>query len=239
MTDRSAVKYLSLSVAAGIAAGIVVLYLYGATQKDDKEAAQAELVQLAEANQAACKRDPTVAAKILGAGVCQQTKEIVERPPAEKGDPGATGARGPVGPPGPAGPPGPQGSPGPAGRPGATGRPGPTPGCLILITKCQGQPGVDGLTGAPGQPGTPGTAGVDGKDGAPGTPGADGKDGAPGEPGKDGAPGKDGPPGPPGPAGPAGPTCEAGSSLQKQHVVTTEQPTGVWVLNCVLDEQLP
>lgn len=39
--------------------------------------------------------------------------------------------------------------------------------------------------------------------------------------------------------GPPGPTCPEGSTLQKQQVVTTEAPTGLWILACVLTDQNP
>lgn len=45
--------------------------------------------------------------------------------------------------------------------------------------------------------------------------------------------------GEPGKQGEAGPTCPEGSTLQKQQVLTTEAPTGLWVLACVLDDQNP
>lgn len=49
----------------------------------------------------------------------------------------------------------------------------------------------------------------------------------------------DGKQGPSGPAGPAGPVCEAGSTPQKKEVMTSEEPTGLWVILCVLDDQTP
>lgn len=39
--------------------------------------------------------------------------------------------------------------------------------------------------------------------------------------------------------GPPGPTCPEGSTLQKQQIVTTEFPTGLWVQLCVLTDQNP
>lgn len=227
MSERRALSLLALAMSAGVAAGIVVLWINGVAQRDDKEAAQSELTGLAEQVQAACLGDPATARKILGADACGKSKEIVERPPAEKGDPGATGARGPAGPTGPAGPRGPAG---PAGPPGAAGR---TPPCVLQLGGCDGRDGKDGAAGQDGPTGPAGPAGADGVAGKDGAPGADGQDG---EPGKDGAPGKDGPPGPP---GPAGPSCEPGSTLQKQQVITTETPTGTWILACVLDDQNP
>lgn len=234
MSDHAAARFgsvkLLVGVAVGIAASVVGLWLYGATQKGDKEQAQAELVQLAEANQRACKSNPAQAAQILGAGVCQQTKEIVERPPAEKGDPGATGPRGPQGPAGPAGPQGPRGVPGPQGIAG------PSPGCLILISRCQGGQGPQGVQGLTGAPGDQGEAGPPGPQGEPGEAGPKGESGTAGPAGPQGEAGAVGPQGPP---GPAGPSCPEGSALKQQQVVTTEQPTGVQVLACVLDDQSP
>lgn len=221
MTERTAVRYLMVSVGAGIAAAIVVLWIYGATQKDDKQQAQAELVQSAETIKAACAKDPATVRTLLGTDACTKAKEITERPPAQKGD---TGARGPMGP---------QGPRGPAGPPGRAGTNGASPGCLILVSKCQGPPGprgFQGLTGPTGPAGADGADPVDGKDGV------DGADGADGAAGKDGAPGKEGPPGPPGPAGPA---CPDGSSLQTVHVITTEAPTGTAVQACVITDQNP
>lgn len=227
MSDRSAVKFLSLSIAAGIAASVVVLWIYGTTQKDDKQQAQAELVSLAEANQRACKSDPVTAARVLGAGVCQQTKEIVDRPPAEKGDPGAVGARGAQGEKGPKGD---------KGDPGTSGRNGQSPGCLILVSKCQGPQGPRGPQGLTGGLGP---AGGEGPTGPGGPAGEQGPKGDQGDLGPKGDRGDQGDQGPIGPQGPAGPTCPNGSSLQKQHVITTEAPAGTWVLVCVLDDQNP
>jgi hypothetical protein len=200
---------------------LIGLALYGTRQKDDKQDAQAELVGLAEANQAACRRFGTVEAeKVLGAGKCQQTKEIVERPPAEKGEPGA---RGPVGPQGPAGPQGPRGPSGPAGANGVS------PGCLILVSKCQGAEGPRGFPGLTGPPGAAGEAGP------AGPAGEQGPKGEAGDQGPKGDQGDQGPEGPQGPPGPAGPACPTGSTLQTRHVNTSEEPTGTAVLVCVLD----
>jgi len=227
MTDRTAVRYLSLAIAAGIAAGIVVLWIYGATQKDDKQQAQAELVQSAETIKAACAKDPAQVRVLLGTDACTKAKEITERPAAEKGDPGA---RGPIGPQGPAGPPGPRG---PAGAVGQAGRNGTTPGCLILVSKCQGSTGPRGIPGLTGPSGGTGAAGP------AGPAGPAGEQGPAGDPGPPGSQGDPGPAGPQGPQGPAGPSCPAGSTLQTQHVMTTEAPTGIAVAVCVLTDQNP
>lgn len=230
MTDRTAVRYLSLAVAAGIAAGIVVLWLYGATQKDDKRQAQAELVQSAETIKAACNRDPGAVRALLGTDACTKAKEITERPPAEKGDPGA---RGPIGPAGPAGPQGPRGPVGPVGQ---AGRNGTSPGCLILVSKCQGAEGPRGFPGLTGPSGAAGEAGPAGPAGPAGEAGPKGDQGPAGEQGPKGDQGEVGPQGP---VGPAGPSCPAGSTLQTLNVMTEESPTGTAVQVCVLDDQNP
>lgn len=216
-------------------AALVITSLDASDQRDAKEASQSELVALAEANQAACQKDPTTAARILGPGVCSKAQEIVDRPPVEKGDPGAPGARGPVGPPGPQGPQGPRGPVGPAGVDGQT------PGCLILVTKCQGPSGPRGLVGLVGPQGPAGDAGEtgpQGEAGPAGPQGAQGEQGPAGEQGPKGDPGEtgpQGPAGPQGPLGPAGPSCPDGSTLRQQQVVTTENPAGTPALICVVD----
>lgn len=53
--------------------------------------------------------------------------------------------------------------------------------------------------------------------------------------GKDGAPSTV--PGPPGPMGPPGPACPADATLQKKMVITTEEPTGLLVAVCVMNDQ--
>lgn len=199
------------------------------SQKNDAEVGQAvakdELRDLALKNKAACERDPVKARQVLGANVCEQSKDIVDRPKPEKGD---TGARGPVGPAGPQGEQGPRGPAGPAGPPGANGR---TPGCLILASQCQGDQGPRGFPGLTGPSGTAGEAGP------AGPAGPAGEAGPKGDPGAQGPDGEQGPVGPQGPPGPAGPSCPAGSTLQKQHFSTTETPTGVEAYVCVLDPE--
>lgn len=160
-----------------------------------EDIAQQELVTLALKNRAACERDPVGAAKVLGPGVCQDAKEITERPPAEKGEPGEPGARGPAGPQGeegPRGPAGPQGATGPRGPAGVDGS---SPACLLTANACTGPTGAQGLPGADGkdgQVGPEGPAGKDGQNGSDGVDGKDGADGAPGERGAQGTPGVDG-----------------------------------------------
>lgn len=233
MTRERVWPAVSVLAIAGAAAALVVAVLNGSEQRGDKEVAQSELSSLAEQVQAACLRDPVTARKILGADACGKSKEIVERPPAEKGDPGEPGARGAVGPAGPQGPAGPRG---PAGPQGIAGQ---SPGCLILVTKCQGPSGprgIQGLMGATGDQGPQGEAGQTGPQGIQGEQGPVGEQGPKGEPGEQGP---QGPAGPQGPPGPAGPSCPDGSTLQRQQIVTTENPAGVWILVCVLDDQNP
>lgn len=247
MSERTAVRFLSLSIAAGIAAAIVVLYINGVTQKDDKQQAQAELVQSAEKIKAACTTNPAQVRALLGTDACTKAKEITERPAAEKGDPGAVGPSGAPGRPGPAGRPG----PGPSTAQVATavtaycsgGRcagKSPTPAQVAAAVaaycaskgECAGPTGTQGEQGSEGKQGPPPTdaqvaAAVTQYCGQETSPcrGADGADSTV--------------PGPAGPAGPAGPSCPAGSTLQTQHVLTTEAPTGIAVAVCVLTDQNP
>lgn len=218
------------------AAGLIATTVQKQDAEDGQAAAASELADLATKNRAACVRLGAKAAeKVLGAGVCQQAKEIVERP--IEGKPGATGARGPVGPAGPQGSPGPTGPSGPPGPVGPRGVAGASPGCLILITQCRG---AQGPTGATGLTGAQGPAGEQGATGATGPAGEQGPKGETGATGQQGTPGEPGAVGPSGPPGPAGPSCEPGSSLQKQQVLTSEAPiVGVWILACVLDDQNP
>lgn len=212
-------------------------FLITTLQKQDAEtgqaAAQNELADLAAKNRAACVRmGANAAEKVLGRGVCQQAKEIVERP--VEGKQGEPGARGPVGPQGPQGAQGPAGPAGPTGPVGPAGRNGASPGCLILVTQCRGPEGPPGVPGLTGPTGPAGETGATGPTGPQGETGPKGETGAIGPQGETGAKGEQGIP------GPAGPPCEPGSTLQKQQVLTTEAPvTGVWILACVLDDQNP
>lgn len=207
--------------------GLVLTQLQKQSAETGQAVAKDELRDLALKNKAACERDPVKARQVLGANVCQQSKEIVDRPKPEKGD---TGARGPVGPQGEPGEKGPRGPAGPAGPAGANGR---TPGCLILVSQCEGDQGPRGF------PGLTGPSGAAGEAGPAGPAGPAGEAGPKGEPGVQGPAGDQGPVGPQGPAGPAGPSCPDGSSLQKQHVTTTETPTGVEAYVCVVDPENP
>lgn len=227
MTSKAVLWVLAVIGFMGGLSGLAVTAYDRQQQADDKQAAQTELADLAEKNRQACERNPAQAAKVLGAGVCQQAKAITERPPAEKGDPGVPGARGPVGPQGPAGPQGPTGPRGPQGVAGQT------PPCILLIGGCVGKQGPPGATGAAG------TAGEQGATGPKGETGPAGPEGEAGPAGPQGEPGAQGPAGPQGPPGPAGPSCPAGSHSEKQEVLTTEHPAGVWIVVCVLDDQTP
>jgi len=160
-------------------------------------------------------------------------KEII----GKQGVPGGQGVQGIQGPPGP------QGIQGPPGIQGVRGLPGSSPACLLEPSRCigaTGQPGavstVPGPKGEEGKPGADST--VAGPQGEQGKPGADstvaGPEGQAGKPGADSTV-----PGPQGKQGPPGPDCPTGSTLQKQQVVTTEAPLGIWVVACVLDDQNP
>lgn len=231
---RSRFLFPAVAVAGMVlgAAGLVVTSLQKTDAVDRAETSETELADLAAKNQAACKRLGVAAAeKALGPGVCQQTKQIVDRP--VKGDPGERGPRGPVGPAGPEGPKGPVGPEGPAGP---AGKPGQSPGCLILVTKCQGPAGPQGVPGLT-------VTGPEGPTGPQGPEGPEGPKGPTGPAGPGGPAGPEGPEGPQGPIGPPGtpgPACPEGSTLQKQQVLTVEQPVlGVWILACVLTDQNP
>jgi len=206
------------------ATGLIVTTVQKQTAETGQAVARSELQGLAEKNQAACKADRAQAEKILGAGVCQQTKEIVERPPAEKGDPGEPGARGAVGPQGPAGPQGPIGPEGIAGPRGPQGVTGPPPGCALLTSGCVGAQG------------TQGPAGEAGPAGARGEPGLQGEQGEAGPKGETGETGPQGPPGIPGPDSSAVKCAEAGGELQRLTVRTSDSlPTDTAeILVCVL-----
>lgn len=224
---RAALGTLAVLGFVGGMSGLAITAYDRNQQEDSKQVAQNELADLAAKNKAACERDPAAAAKVLGAGVCQQAKEITERPPAEKGERGEPGARGP------AGPQGEQGPAGPRGPRGAQGLAGPPPGCELLTSGCVGARGPQGVAGPAGAEGPAGEAGPKGETGPAGPQGEAGPAGPQGEQGTQG------PAGPQGPPGPAGPSCPAGSHLEQLHVVTTEQPTGVWIVGCVLDDQTP
>lgn len=205
-------------------------------QKQDAEdtavASAVELQRLAEQNQAACKRLGVAAAeKVLGRGVCQQAKEIVDRP-GPPGRQGETGARGPMGPAGEQGPRGPQGVAGPAGPRGPQGVAGPPPGCALLSSGCVGQTGPTGATGATGATGEAGPKGATGERGLEGPIGQAGESGPMGPQGPQG---ERGPQGIPGPDSSVAKCAELNGELKK---VTVQTPTlePIDVLVCVLPQ---
>lgn len=223
-----------------IATGVIALAWYADRRSADADRADATLAEFAAGIAAACAKNPAEAKE---AGIqCGKAREIDERPAGEKGDPGAKGEPGDRGP---------KGDPGATGPRGPQGVPGLSPPCLLQANRCvgaTGAPGAIGPRGPAGPTGPPGLPGKDGADGAVGPAGPAGADGADGKAGADGADGATGPAGPAGPVGPAGekgekgdpgPACPEGSTLQKQQVVTTEAPAGLWMLVCVLTDQDP
>lgn len=198
---------------------------------DSAVASQVELQELAERNQAACKRLGVAAAeRVLGAGVCGKAKEIVDRPPPQgpRGETGARGPAGPVGPPGPQGVQGPQGEPGPRG---VQGLPGPPPGCALLSTGCVGATGETGATGPQGPQGVAGEAGPKGDPGAAGPQGEQGPQGIPGETGPQG------PQGIPGPDSSVARCADLNGELKRITVQTGAPPLQpAEILVCVLPE---
>lgn len=163
------------------ATGLVVTAWQRQDAETGKEVAVSELLDLAEKNKAACQRDPVEAAKILGSNVCQQAKEITERP--EKGDPGAKGDQGEQGPKGEKGDKGDPGTPCVPQNPGCRGprgQAGPTPACMLLASKCVGATGAKGEQGEQGEHGEKGDTGATGDTGAKGDTGDTGAKGDPG-----------------------------------------------------------
>lgn len=200
---------------------------------DQAVASQAELNDLATKNKAACLRDPVQAAKVLGPGVCQQAKEIAERP--VQGPQGEPGARGPAGPQGERGP---RGLPGPAGPRGPQGVAGPPPGCALLSTGCvgaAGQTGPAGPAGATGPQGEQGPKGEQGEQGPEGPIGQAGESGPMGPAGPQGPKGEQGPQGIPGPDSSVAKCAELNGELKKLTVQTpTLEPADILV--CVLPQ---
>jgi hypothetical protein len=205
-------------------------------QKQDAEdtavASAVELQRLAEQNQAACKRLGVAAAeKVLGRGVCQQAKEIVDRP-GPPGKQGEVGARGPQGLQGPQGEQGPQG---PAGARGPQGVAGPPPGCALLSSGCVGAAGQTGPTGATGATGAQGETGPKGDQGERGPEGPVGQAGESGPMGPQGPQGERGPQGIPGPDSSVAKCAELNGELKKITVQTpTLEPADLLV--CVLPQ---
>lgn len=226
-------RWVAVVGIVGCVLGGASLVLTTVQKKDaegEKAAAQVELVQSAEKIRAACVADPVKVRALLGPTACADAKAVIDRPPAEKGETGARGATGATGPAGPQGAQGPIGPRGPAG---------PAPGCLILVSKCEGPRGPAGFPGLTGPQGAAGEAGAQGPAGEAGPKGEPGAQGPAGEQGPQGPQGDPGQVGPQGPAGPAGPSCPDGSSLQKVREITVEQPAGLWVVECVLQDQNP
>lgn len=150
------------------AIGIAVLAIvgtlalvYGVNQREKGDASTAEKVALAEQVRRACAAGGETARQLGSA--CTKASEISQR--GERGAPGATG---PVGPRGPQGPIGPRGLQGVAGI---------TPPCMLISTRCQGQPGAPGPQGATGVSGDTGPAGPAGETGPQGIQGVQGDQG--------------------------------------------------------------
>jgi Collagen triple helix repeat (20 copies) len=181
MNDPSALharhtRWPAIVTAIGIAllavTGTFALF-YAMTQREQKDASNAEKLTLAQQVQQACAAGGD-AAKELGMA-CGKAREITQR--GEKGEPGATGPMGPAGP------------RGPRGVPGQRGPAGSTPPCIMTSTHCQGRPGLDG---DPGPQGPAGADGTNGADGSPGDPGPAGPEGPAGPAGPTGPAGADG-----------------------------------------------
>lgn len=223
--------YEIVAVVAIVAAGasLAITAHQKQSAEDGQVAAQVELLQSAEKIRAACAKNPTQVQTVLGdPNACAKAKEVVDRPKPEKGD---TGARGPVGPPGEKGPRGPAGPSGPAGTDGRT------PGCLILVSKCQGPTGPRGFPGLTGASGGVGETGPQGPAGPAGEAGPKGETGQQGPVGNQGESGQVGPQGPPGPAGPdsSAEKCAALTGELQTVTVQTDDPlTPIKVLVCVL-----
>jgi collagen triple helix repeat protein len=150
-----------------LTAGMLWLTSLGGDVEDQRDAAVAKTVSLAEQIRGECT------AGRLSGPICDDAGEAIAQP-----------IPGPAGPRGPAGESivGPKGDPGAAGQPGATGVPGPAgaagaPGAT-------GPAGADGDPGADGERGPMGEQGPKGDKGDPGEPGPAGKDGADGEDGE-------------------------------------------------------
>ncbi|HEU0087941.1 MAG TPA: hypothetical protein VFQ77_09850 [Pseudonocardiaceae bacterium] len=155
---------IGLTGVLAVLAGVAVTLAAGNTE-DQRDAAVAQSLSLAEQVRQACAAGGPGAAELAQAGACRNAAQVQAAPiPGPAGAPGVSGEAGREGPPG---------APGPSGRPGPPGPPGPP--------------------GAPGPPGIPGPPGQDGRDGRPGVGGAVGPTGPPGPsgpPGTDCPPGE-------------------------------------------------
>jgi hypothetical protein len=216
-------------VVAGV--GLWLTSLQKTDAEDRAAGVEIELSDLAAKNQAACKRlGVAVAEKTLGHGVCQQAKEIVDRP-GPPGKQGEAGARGPQGLQGPQGEQGPQG---PAGARGPQGVAGPPPGCALLSSGCVGAAGQTGPTGATGATGAQGEPGPKGDQGERGPEGPVGQAGESGPMGPQGPAGPQGPQGIPGPDSSVAKCAELNGELKKITVLTPGPAADILV--CVLPE---
>lgn len=157
---------IGLTGVLAVLAGMAVTLAAGRTQ-DQRDAAVAESLSLAEQVRSACASGGSGAAELAEVGACRHAAQVaatpIPGPPVATGPRGVPGERGSAGPPGPSGPPdasgepGPPGSSGPPGSPGEPGAPGPP-----------GQDGNDGSAGPPGPPGSPGELGLPGEECPPG-----------------------------------------------------------------------
>lgn len=224
-----AIAILAL-VVAGV--GLALTFVQKTDAEDRAKSTEIELQQIAEQNQAACKRyGVATAEKTLGRGACQQAKEIVDRP-GPPGKTGETGARGPVGAQGPQGEPGP---PGVAGPQGPRGVAGPPPGCALLSSGCVGAAGQTGPAGAAGAQGEQGPKGETGPQGIEGPIGQMGESGPAGPAGPQGTQGPQGEQGIPGPDSSVAKCAELNGELKKITVQTpTLEPADILV--CVLPQ---
>ncbi|HEY5989644.1 MAG TPA: hypothetical protein VIV12_25170 [Streptosporangiaceae bacterium] len=166
ITEHAAARFRwpLITMAVGIAVLAIVATLaliYGVNQRETGDASTAEKVALAEQVRRACAAGGETARQLGSA--CGKATEISQR-----GETGATGPAGPVGPRGPQGPVGPRGPQGLAGI---------NPPCLLISTRCQGQPGAPGPQGATGSSGDTGPAGPAGEIGPQGIQGVQGDQG--------------------------------------------------------------
>lgn len=224
-----------------MAAASLYLAVHGDGETELKEQAQGQAVQeenekidLADEIQKTCNAGGAVATKLRQQGLCERTKQIVERGPSgPPGERGPSGGVGPVGPIGPMGPVGPRGATGPRGL---IGPPGNSPACLLTPGRCVGPRGPTGTAGDKGPQGDTGSQGEAGPQGPQGETGPQGPEGPKGADGKDCDPltrpecrGPQGPQGPKGekgdPGDPASDTiCPPGTESRKYTVLTEEGP---------------
>jgi hypothetical protein len=130
---------ISLTGVLAVLAGVAVTLAAGRTE-DQRNAAVARSLSLAEQVRRACAAGGSGAVELRQVGACQAAAQVQVSPMS--GPAGASGEPGPEAPPGPPGPSGPAGQPGTPGLPGSPGSPG-----------SPGQPGRDGDAGPPSGPG--------------------------------------------------------------------------------------